>query len=620
MPNINENSPVADQPAKCLVKLKWHQLTMIRAMLDAESKCEITYEKNLRHRKETSTCNVVQKCNVGFVADKVSSGKTFIILGLICTKQIPDLVPIPGDGGTVITMPSKPVRANLIIVPHSLVTQWQSFIKQTTLKTLCLPNQASLDCFYDFKYTWDRPSSRLLAAECVSVNAKKDAKNYFADQNINIPKGVSKLWRIYDLNEERTIEIFNSYDVVLISDTNYKNFQNITIDIKWARVIYDDAHQIKCKLNEYGSFYWVVTATPTNDLLAFGHISADLKHITYKNDDDFVDRQMTVPPPKAFIIRTGMDASAKAVAHLVPQDILALINAGNIQGAVSQLNCGIDTKENILQAFTKSLKLKAQILTDKIEMLEKHQGMGANNANKIAKLKADLALNDEKISDIEQRLGSIDSELCFICACEYENPTITECCKHVFCLLCLTTAISKTKLCPYCRQKPKYKLIQEIKPEAAIVEFAKLDKIKSFIALLDKMHDIDPKARIIVFSEQIDHCFSVCKSKNIKYSYARFKGTAKYLDETLAKYNNGNLNILLFDPKHYGSGINIQSTDYVILLHRLTPGLEIQGIGRAQRYGRTNALKIIYLVDESECDQTTWPTTEIMTVDEIETM
>lgn len=604
---LNENSPVAKQPKACLTKLKWHQLTMIQAMLDAESKCEVTYETDLRFRKEVQRCHVVQRCNVGFLADRVSAGKTLTTLGLICSKQVPDQIPIPGYGGTVITNPAKPVRANLIIVPQGLVTQWQTFAKQTTLKVLCLPNRDSLDCFYDIMYSWEQPEKKYLAEECVSVKSKREALNYFSDLGMTVPKGVNTFWRTTLVNDERTNDILNNVDIVILAVSNYKFFQKISIDIKWARIFYDDAHQITGKFNEYASFYWIITATPTASLLEFAHINPNYAKVVYKNADDFVERQMSVPPPTVFMIKTGMDAAARAVSDMIPRDILAMINAGNVRGAAAQLNCGIDTKENILQAFTNSLHRRVQMLTDKINMLEKHQAMGVKNEGKITKLKADLEVNQERINDIKERLASIDSELCFICACEFENPAITECCKRVFCFLCLTTSIANTKKCPYCMQNPKYKLIGDSAPANAMQEFNKMGKIEAFIALLEALHNKKPDARIIVFSEQMDHCHSVCKTNSIRFKYEKFKGSRDHTDDLLKKYQSGKINILLADPKHYGSGHNIQMTDYVILLHRLDEGLEIQGIGRAQRYGRTSALKIVYLIDECESDRISYP-------------
>ena len=58
--------------------------------------------------------------------------------------------------------------------------------------------------------------------------------------------------------------------------------------------------------------------------------------------------------------------------------------------------------------------------------------------------------------------------------------------------------------------------------------------------------------------------------------------------------------ILLLNSKYCGSGINLENADIVIIFHRMSIELENQIIGRAQRIGRTNALKVYKLLYENE--------------------
>lgn len=615
---LDESSPVAEQPTRCYVTLKWHQLTMIRAMLNAESAAEIVYQANLSGMNE-DTCTIVKPCNVGILADKVGAGKTLTLLGLICSKLIPEQKPIPYQEGIIID-PKPPVKANLIIVPHNIFNQWAGFLDKTNLKVLRLPNKDSLDCFFDVDYVYELRKRNYNSKHLKTLKAKAEALEYFREQNITVP-AKAFIYRENYVNSERSAAIFNDYDVILLSNTIYRSFNRVSRETKWARVICDEAEKFKGGFYEYASFYWLVTATPSWDVAKLAHCNLSSKYITYRNDDDFVDKQMTVADPKVFVINTGMDAASKIVSDLVSPDILKMINAGNIKGAAIQLNCGIDTKDNILKAFTNSLRRQVTLITNELEFLEKQSQLGIDCAAKIKRMTAELEIVNGKINDVKQRLASIDSEICFICADEYDNPTITKCCKHVFCFVCLTTAISKTNKCPYCSREPKFRLISDttVKPKQVDEnQFISLEKGKAFVALMNKMYETNPKARILIFSEQMDHCYDICKTNDIKYKYAKFKGSRVYLNNALKKYEAGEINLLLIDPQNYGSGSNIQFTDYVVLMHRLSKASEIQGIGRAQRYGRTSTLKIIYMINERESKIIPYPNpTYIETIDEV---
>ena len=49
-------------------------------------------------------------------------------------------------------------------------------------------------------------------------------------------------------------------------------------------------------------------------------------------------------------------------------------------------------------------------------------------------------------------MSSINDECCFICTEPFDTPTILDCCKSVFCLKCLLSALKAGgNKCPYCR-------------------------------------------------------------------------------------------------------------------------------------------------------------------------
>src|SRR5437762_2276106 len=101
--NLDETSPTTRQPRGLKIKLKPHQLTSIRAMNELENKGSIIInnpvgEDNLydavrniiRDDEDYANSKFVIETNSAILADKVGSGKTYMTIGLILKKLIPN--------------------------------------------------------------------------------------------------------------------------------------------------------------------------------------------------------------------------------------------------------------------------------------------------------------------------------------------------------------------------------------------------------------------------------------------------------------------------------------------------------------------------------------------------
>ena len=79
-------------------------------------------------------------------------------------------------------------------------------------------------------------------------------------------------------------------------------------------------------------------------------------------------------------------------------------------------------------------------------------------------------------------------------------------------------------------------------------------------------------------------------------------GTSNTIQSTVNEYKNSNskLSVLLLNARYYGSGLNLENTDDIVIFHRMNPDLEKQVIGRAQRMGRTTQLNIWKLLNHNE--------------------
>ena len=75
---------------------------------------------------------------------------------------------------------------------------------------------------------------------------------------------------------------------------------------------------------------------------------------------------MKLPNINQIVIKCFTPRELYIIKNYVDNDIINMINAGNIQDAAIKLNCNIDTSEHILEVLTK--KIKKDIYNKKIEL------------------------------------------------------------------------------------------------------------------------------------------------------------------------------------------------------------------------------------------------------------
>ena len=619
MKTLNETDPIAEQPKELSVALRRHQLTMLHAMLKSEDECEIKVKGStgsLCHEDNKAVFSY--RTNVSILADSVGAGKTFTVLSLICSQRVPPLreinVSVYGNYSALITPTVPPRRTNLIVVPHNLVDQWSQFAKKTSLKVLTLRERAHMDCFFDIYYTtrFVRENGKITEV-CKTKSENDHARDYFIDQKIEY-KDAAVFYKISSIKKKVIERILNDYDAIILNVKVYDMFRNLSWGIKWARVIVDEIASIRlpASFSEYAGYYWFITATPSsmNRMCAFIHrMIVDTEGIVIKNHDSYVESMVNVIPPKVFTITTRMSAANGLLIDLVSKKVVEMICAGDIDGAVRELNCGVDTKDGVIKTFCAKLERGKAGALERIRVLEGFTAVDkVDRTDKIDLQKDRVKHFDDKISLIKERLDSIKTEICFICADSFKNPAIMQCCNNIFCLACLIEALSAgNKTCPYCQQMGKYHLITETAPEKKketameiVLPFEDMEKDEAFGIVLKEIEKNVKNPKILIFSKHVNTCEGIYDKLGLSLKKRVLKGTPNAIAKMVDAFNNGDLNVLMYDSVHYGSGLNLQTADYVIVYHRMEIGVETQAIGRTQRFGRTTQLKIIYLVNECE--------------------
>jgi len=547
--DLNKDYPKIMPNDNIKISLKEHQKTAIHAMLKFEQNRCVSYTNIISDK----TFNFEIESNYSILADKVGSGKTFIIMGLISQKQIPDSKPIISNTSlyTVVkyTDNIRAIKTNLIIVPHNLTGQWKEVFTYTTLKTYI-------------------------------ISRKSDITNVIVD----------------------------NYDCIIVSSTMIDDFYEKTKEIKWARVIIDEIITIKIpiRLQFNSNFIWFITATPNaiknikchyiKKLTSMLTHESDeiLNKILIKNNDDYVNESLQLPDINKIIIKCLSPKEYNILKDYVSTDIINMINAGNIEDAIKKLNCNTETTENILEVITR--KIKTELYNCKEELSFEDKKIHETPKIKEEKIKKILS----KIHDLELKYSGLEDRIkvinqpndCPICYNLINTPIITNCCNNVFCIECLI----KCKSCPLCRVKleiPKCIVINENK----IIKEQLYPKTDNLLKLIKD----NPDRKILLFSEYdktFDNLHNILTTNKITFD--RLVGSCNHVNNVIKKFNEGNINILMLNAVNYGSGLNLQSATDIIIYHQLNKELESQVIGRAQRLGRNSNLNVYYLFYENE--------------------
>ena len=156
---VNKESILSKQPNGIVITLKPHQLAMIHRMSEFESPKSIKIQNLGYTTGSNSSEEFYYKTKIGFLCDKVGSGKSLTILGLISSnKFLKPSMNFDSVSGLYSIQSYNPViyNMNIIAVPHGIFTQWQKYIEDlTTLKPLFIRKKKEYEDFYPLVNSFD---------------------------------------------------------------------------------------------------------------------------------------------------------------------------------------------------------------------------------------------------------------------------------------------------------------------------------------------------------------------------------------------------------------------------------------------------------------------------------
>ena len=206
-------------------------------------------------------------------------------------------------------------------------------------------------------------------------------------------------------------------------------------------------------------FYWFVTATP--NAIAVHHrncrgsfmkqiiennwcdFDAQFGDLIIKNNEEFVKSSFIIPNSEHFYHNCFQPLS-NMVIGLVNTTVMTMIEAGNIEGAISALG-GHKTK-NIVELVRKKKLEELEEAQHKIRLYTIRE----DNEQIEAWVKKQSHIKIQ-LSELITRFQRMLTDPCLICCDTLKDPVMDPSCQNMFCGECLFTWLKLKKSCPTCR-------------------------------------------------------------------------------------------------------------------------------------------------------------------------
>jgi len=366
------------------------------------------------------------------------------------------------------------------------------------------------------------------------------------------------------------------------------------------------------------------------------------KHDNYKvyliNRPEYIEESMTLPEMKTILVISKDNANIQVLQGIVSHDVLQMLNAGDIDGVITRLDVAVGDESNVIEMVTRKYQDDLKVKEYELRVaIENPKYVPTNESQSIINKRTAIADLKRKIACIEERVKEVEN--CPICYDDFTNPTITPCCSNKFCLNCIAAALGSKSVCPMCKNElvmknllvisdrtkeeimmsngegksSKKKTSSDIDSNKETTYDTQLEELKTTAPSFGKYENMDkifnlnrdnPVKKYLIFTEYESALNSKITSILDKYglTYARIRGSSVSISSMVETYRQADdkINVLLINSKYFGSGLNLENTSDIIILHKMQADIEMQVIGRAQRYGRKTNLNVWKLYYQNE--------------------
>jgi len=607
--SCTNESTIADQPTDIKVPLRQHQRAMIHAM--------DVLEKKLIEGYDISGERLYSRFAV--LGDSVGVGKSLMVLGHIASNK--NEAPLktynalnPYSNSNVFSLIQRSFNdisnsAALLVIPHILFRQWETYItQQTTLKPLLVKSVRTLQSPTFLKNASKADlilvSNTLLGKFLAITEHKLYYSRIYIDEadSIHIPSTqpfpegsfiwfISASWANLMFESDRVW--FPHSAVERITQSPEFNTYDILFQAQMLQALVG--------MRGYFTRYGIRSTHYFRDFVKVRH--PHRTHLVLRCHDNFIAESISLPPMNTETILCEPTLAQRIVSVAVNAQVQSLLNAGDIQNALTALGVPADSPVNLIQAVTDNRTKELKRLRETYEF-KATQEYATPQAKELAlaNLASKITSLEEQINSIRQRIENYKKEICAICYDEPQEAVLTPCCSRVFCGGCILTSLTRITGCPLCRTP--------LAP-AALVSFSEkapkkkkqpepAGPPKKIDALMDliKKH---PNDKFLVFS-RYENPFQMMYERLAADSVTvqTVKGSKDIVANLLTSFEEGKTRVLLLNAAHAGAGLNITAATYVVLWHAMTAEEEKQILGRAYRLGRKTPLNVVKLVHPDE--------------------
>lgn len=597
---LGPNDPLAAQPPNIRVMMKPHQRAALHKALQMERTGRTSYQLRNAHehlmdsiarRRQLFRGKLDIESNVGVIGDMVGYGKTLTALSLIASNPVRDIYRKTKDyycyhgrnysHFTAVCDRVEEIaddyfiRTTLVIVPRGPVfVQWEKAIREQT-------------------------NLRVLTIDSLPTIRK------------NLPPAGS--------NIETIRAFFENYDVVLAKATAMKTlmefydqpYQSQHPIQAWDRIMIDEAHDIISKIPIFSfRFLWLISATYRTLLLrnysgrsVMAYAIRDILDeermnlLLLRGSPNFVMQSFNVPAMEEHYYLCAMPANLSAVHSFLTPSVQERINANDIQGAIRELGGHHETETDIVKLVTREIERDIRNKEHELSYVQGLEIEAESRAARVSTIENELVRLRDRYQSLMDRVSALSSKNCPICYDNYADPIMLPC-THVFCGSCLMQWMRNGHVCPECRQPIRARgliAIVQAPVEASAIPQPEVPSILSKEDTLLKIIRNKAQGKFLVFSK-CDYTFFrlMDRLQNEGISHAELKGSTHTMMKTLHRFQEGELQVIMLNTHHAGSGIDISCATDVIMFHSLGED-GVQAIGRAQRVGRTVPLHVHHL-------------------------
>lgn len=551
--NVYTNSLIQGKilPQASVIKTKLfpHQNTMVNGMH--------TYREKMT--RGFLLGNEAINGKLGVIGDSAGTGKTLTILAYLASQYTSFsriTCELSNNSSKYffsheLYQMSDASSTNLIIVPHSLFSQWkQEITKHTTMNYVALETKRAIKG-NDLAKNMINASFVLTTNKCYKYVQEYAQENGIQWNNIIIDEASSiyinssdpelKFQFLWFVTSNWLPLVFKNPSIIKSNFYHLKDRVNLHQDLeKWLQ---DDI-----ELHYEGT---LVSSAFLKNYLPFFHKYRS--YIVLRNLDDSINTSISIPN------------LAKEIIYCKPNISL-----------------------NSLVSYYLARNIEPNISSSKVPNLFQALGIPFKNVNEY--------ISRQPISKQALIRRKVDENDCIICLDQSEYPTIVNCCYNIFCGKCLLRNMITNFKCPMCRetlQTQNLCCLKQLTDEEIPISKNKTE------ACMDLLRS-NPTGKFIIYST-FDNIFYQLFEELDRYELKaeRIESNLFSLLKTIKNFQEGKTNILFVSNIDLIRGLSLSSTSHLIFFHEL-PVYELKQVllHSAQRIGRKNPLKVIHLNSE----------------------